>query len=188
MRFSQWRRGVGLLYYIIPTTGEVRYLGSIYKPYPSIDLVDGRIYQGSTDANGKPVIMRATYSGDFSAAPSQQSVVWAPFTSETFFSGSWRSDQDLQSGLRQRAVWLRHVGPRAVRPDRLRSGNSGYLWLARRSGHGQPATHRKLRHRSAEVSAPNCRRQDIRTPRDALVRAAQYSNHRWRAPDFRDLP
>jgi hypothetical protein len=80
--------GWGLLYYIIPATGEVRYLGSIYNPYPSIDLLDGKFYQGSTDANGKPIITRATYSGDFSAAPSQEGVVWAPLTGETFYSGS----------------------------------------------------------------------------------------------------
>jgi hypothetical protein len=53
----------GVLYYVIPSTGEVRYLGYLF-PYfsPKVDAVDSKIYVTDT-ANH---IARLTYTGDFS--------------------------------------------------------------------------------------------------------------------------
>jgi len=79
------RGGWGLLYYVIPDTGEVRYLGWIKNPYPVLDPVDNRIYQSSTDVNGNAITISLAYSGDFSpVAPGTQ----APMITETFVSGS----------------------------------------------------------------------------------------------------
>ena len=78
-------RGWGLLYYIVPTTGAVRYLGYVRNPYPSLDPVDNKIYENSTDAAGNPIVVRLAYAGDFSsAAPGAM----APTIQETFFSGT----------------------------------------------------------------------------------------------------
>src|ERR1035438_4800787 len=83
--FANGDGGWGLLYYIVPTTGAVRYLGYVWNPYPSLDPVDNKIYEDSTDAAGHPIVVRLAYAGDFSsAAPGAM----APTTQETFFSGT----------------------------------------------------------------------------------------------------
>ena len=83
--FANYNGGWGLLYYIIPTTGEVRFLGYIQNPYPALDPIDNKIYQSSTDAAGNPTLVRLAYSGDFSSStPGAR----APTVTETFFSGA----------------------------------------------------------------------------------------------------
>jgi hypothetical protein len=75
----------GLLYYIIPATGDVRFLGSFGGEFggaasqPKIDPIDNKIYvAGDT-------VVRFTYAGDYSeAAPG----TYASFTSEVFMPTS----------------------------------------------------------------------------------------------------
>jgi uncharacterized repeat protein (TIGR01451 family) len=77
--------GWGLMYYIIPSTGEVRYLGFVQNPYPTLDPIDNKLYQVTTEANGNTVVVRMAYSGDFSSvAPGTR----ASMITETFFAGS----------------------------------------------------------------------------------------------------
>jgi hypothetical protein len=68
----------GVLYYVIPSTGEVRYLGYLY-PYfsPKVDSVDSKIYV--TDDLGH--IVRLTYTGDYAEARPNTG---APFSTEVF--------------------------------------------------------------------------------------------------------
>jgi hypothetical protein len=75
----------GVLYYVIPSSGEVRYLGYLY-PYfsPKVDSVDSKIYV--SDGGG---ISRLTYTGDYSEARPNTG---APFSTEVFSS---RSAADL---------------------------------------------------------------------------------------------
>src|SRR5262249_6642183 len=68
--FPTQKGGSGSLYYIIPSTGESRFLGSLSNiPYPSLDPVDGKIYICTIDAKVPcKSITRGTYSGSFLAA------------------------------------------------------------------------------------------------------------------------
>src|ERR1035438_5062380 len=77
--------GPGILYYVIPSTGAVRYLGLTGgMPYPSLDPVENKIYNVTTSG---PVttVTRATYVGSYSEVPTNTS---ASFTWETFYQGS----------------------------------------------------------------------------------------------------
>ncbi|MCU1234420.1 MAG: hypothetical protein JWP63_2387, partial [Candidatus Solibacter sp.] len=77
--------GYAFMYYIIPGTGEVRYLGYIPAAYPQIDQVDGKIYMPGNDSAGRGILTRGAYSGDYSAVSTPQP---APLVWETFFAGS----------------------------------------------------------------------------------------------------
>jgi hypothetical protein len=68
----------GVLYYVIPSTGDVRYLGYLY-PYfsPKVDSVDSKIYV--TDDLGH--ILRLTYTGDYAEARPNTG---APVSAELF--------------------------------------------------------------------------------------------------------
>jgi hypothetical protein len=83
--FANLDGGWGLLYYIIPTTGEARFLGYIRNPYFALDPTDNKVYQSSYYTNGGSTLERLTYSGDFSSATPG---ALAPTITETFFSGS----------------------------------------------------------------------------------------------------
>ena len=83
--FANGDGGRGLLYYIAPATGEVRFLGHLVNPYPVLDPTDNKMYQYSTDANGNLILVRLAYSGDFSSATPG---ALAPTITETFFSGT----------------------------------------------------------------------------------------------------
>ena len=61
--FANGDGGYGVLYYIIPSTGEARYLGWMPVAYPLINPVDGKFYQQS----GNDVVAK-TYAGDYAAA------------------------------------------------------------------------------------------------------------------------
>lgn len=80
--FSQGNGGVGVLYYIIPSTGEVRYLGrnAWGAAYPFINPVNSKFYilHNATD------IVEKTYTGDYSAATPGST---ASFSSSTIFTG-----------------------------------------------------------------------------------------------------
>ena len=80
--FANGNGGVGLIYYIIPATGEARFLGNVTDGYPAIDSVDGKIYSNRPEIG---TILRGTYSGDFSSVPPTQS---ASFVWEVFFAGT----------------------------------------------------------------------------------------------------
>jgi hypothetical protein len=83
--FANGDGGRGLLYYIVPATGDVRFLGHLVNPYPVLDPTDNKMYQYNTDASGKLTLVRLVYSGDFSsAAPA----ALAPVITETFFAGT----------------------------------------------------------------------------------------------------
>jgi hypothetical protein len=83
--FANGDGGRGLLYYIVPATGDVRFLGHLVNPYPVLDPTDNEMYQYNTDASGKLTLVRLAYSGDFSsAAPG----ALAPVITETFFAGT----------------------------------------------------------------------------------------------------
>ena len=75
----------GFVYYIIPSSGEVRFLGvTSLIPSPWLDPVDNKLYTVSTTGN-VTTIRRGQYSGTY-ASVNPGSV--ASFTWETFFSGS----------------------------------------------------------------------------------------------------
>src|ERR1035437_6548063 len=62
--FAEGNGGYGILYYIIPSTGEARYLGynSWGAAYPFINPTDGKFYGQSGSS-----LLAYTYSGDYSA-------------------------------------------------------------------------------------------------------------------------
>jgi IPT/TIG domain len=74
----------GLLYYIVPSTGEIRFLGHLNgAPSATIDPVDNEFYGTVYDSTGASVT-RAKYIGDFAnAAPTYA----APLLTETFIRG-----------------------------------------------------------------------------------------------------
>jgi hypothetical protein len=83
--FPNGEGAFGLLYYIIPSTGDVRFLGSFGGEFgasasqPKIDPIDNRIYvAGDT-------VIRYTYAGDYSEAAPRS---FASFTSEIFIPTS----------------------------------------------------------------------------------------------------
>jgi hypothetical protein len=76
--------GWGLIYYVIPSTGEVRFLGVYPSTYPAFDGLDNKIYQVTYNGN-QTVITRDTYVGNYQSATSTQ---WAPVSSEIFYAGS----------------------------------------------------------------------------------------------------
>ena len=76
--------GWGLIYYVIPSTGEVRYLGTHASAYPLFDGADNKIYQVTT-IGSQTVITRDTYTGNYQPATNTQ---WAAVYSETFYAGS----------------------------------------------------------------------------------------------------
>ena len=57
--FWQLDQGYGTLYYIVPATGEVRDLGGVYFPYPTIDD-DLNVFNASDDKT-----FRSAYTGNF---------------------------------------------------------------------------------------------------------------------------
>jgi len=78
--------GPGVTYYVVPATGEVRFLGQIWIPsgpdypqggssaigYPYIDPSSPLdIFTTTTDNAGHTVLLKATYSGDFTPVPPQ---------------------------------------------------------------------------------------------------------------------
>jgi hypothetical protein len=76
--------GWGLIYYVIPSTGEVRYLGDYPSAYPQFDTVDNKLYQVTAIGN-QTVITRDAYTGNYQPATNTQ---WATVTQETFYAGS----------------------------------------------------------------------------------------------------
>ncbi len=79
--FAQGAGGPGALYYIIPSTGESRYLGNWTTPYPLIDPIDGRFY---TMIDGHDLIYQV-YSGDY--ATGYPSNTGAPFSTTKLAAG-----------------------------------------------------------------------------------------------------
>jgi hypothetical protein len=77
--------GAGILYYIIPSTGEVRYLGlTAGMAYPTLDPVDNEIYNVTT-SGAATAVTRGTYAGSYSEVPTN---AYASFAWETFYQGS----------------------------------------------------------------------------------------------------
>ncbi len=89
----------GVVYYIIPTTGEVRFLGELWisggsdfpgggttgvsLPSLAVDANDSRIlYAAIPDTAGQGIIVKGTYTGDYSAKPgaARASFTWENFT------------------------------------------------------------------------------------------------------------
>jgi hypothetical protein len=97
--FPNAEGGPGYLYYIIPSTGETRFLGELWigsgpnwpqggstaLPYPSIDSSNPLlIYCSVNDNEGNNVLLKATYTGTFSDQPSRAhaSMSWVNMTPE----------------------------------------------------------------------------------------------------------
>jgi hypothetical protein len=78
--FPQGDGGPGVLYYIIPSTGETRYLGKAPSAYPYINPIDSKWYLVHNAVDLK----QQTYAGDYMAATPGTS---ASFTTTTIATG-----------------------------------------------------------------------------------------------------
>lgn len=77
--FSNGEGGFGVLYYIIPSTGQARYLGRMPDAYPFINPIDGKFYSQSGDN-----LNALTYSGNYNAVPADTQ---ASLSSATVITG-----------------------------------------------------------------------------------------------------
>lgn len=71
--------GVGVLYYLIPSTGETRYLGRTFSAYPYLNAVDSKFYASNNDS-----IIAYSYSGNYQQASAGSN---ASFSTSTVISG-----------------------------------------------------------------------------------------------------
>jgi len=152
-----------MLYYIIPGTGEIRYLGKTSGlTGPTLDPVDNRIY--TTAANSD--VIRHTYVGYYNELPADGG--GAQFVTETFlkdlsgmvkafdpdfdplaFPGVINAGGQTPAG---RAVWRCSVCKR---------GYQVQLRLDRHYGYGQPLARWKLRERPQQVPAHHRSQQSL---------------------------
>ena len=79
--------GLGVLYFIIPATGEARYLGHFQWPNPYINPKDSQFYMNYYGA-----LARFTYTGDYSHAPNNSALQL--FRNDTH-PGFYRGNQSL---------------------------------------------------------------------------------------------
>ena len=73
--FAAGDGGNGVLYFIIPATGEARYLGHFQWPYPFINPKDSQFYMNYFGA-----LAKITYTGDYSQAPNNSAASFSVTT------------------------------------------------------------------------------------------------------------
>jgi hypothetical protein len=131
--FPQGDGGVGVLYYIIPSTGEARYLGSNNwgAAYALINPLDNKFYVLHNDVD----LVAKTYTGSYTSATPGTS---ASFSSATILSGipsaihtfnSAYSATDFPCGNPAADVGVREIGDYVILSC-LRGTQDTYGWLA----------------------------------------------------------
>jgi hypothetical protein len=73
--FAEGGGGYGVLYYIIPSTGEARYLGYVSMAYPYINPIDSKFY---TLANSAADVYQQTYNGNYLSASPVSAASFSP--------------------------------------------------------------------------------------------------------------